>query len=73
MSTLENDDPAYRLSAKGFLLMEIQKGHGIETIWDNLTEFVRKQALENGMKPDGIPCLVLVDGGHCITAEKSKP
>jgi hypothetical protein len=65
----------YRLSPKGLMRVKMMKAiNGEEanpdSLWDELVEMVTQRAKENGMV--GIPCLVLVDGGHCITVEESQ-
>lgn len=64
-----NEEKA-RLTPKGFLKVEMMSNRNIDSLWDRLTEFVARQAAQNGME-NGIPCLVLKDGGHCITAEET--
>lgn len=65
----DKKDEAFRLTPKGFLSMKL--GVDISPLWDELANFVKEEAARNGMT-DGVPCLVMVDGGHCITAGKSK-
>lgn len=64
-----DDDKAYRLTPKGWLSRRLGFPAGMDALWMDFAEFVAKQAKANGL-PDGVPCLVMVDGGVCITAEK---
>jgi hypothetical protein len=71
------DDKKIRLTPKGWLTVELMdKKHGkdvnVDKLWADLTKFVARQAKDNGMPDGGLPCLVLVEGGHCITAGNKK-
>ena len=68
---MSSNEKSYKLTVKGFLSVRTGMLGDFDAVWDELTEFVMAQAKENGMT-DGVPCLVLVDGGHCITAETGK-
>lgn len=61
----------YKISAKGFLAVRTGLMSEMDDIWAELTEFVKNEAENNGMT-EGVPCLVMVDGGVCITAEGTK-
>ena len=58
-----------QLTPKGWLLCEIKHGNNIENIWEELRKFVLGRAKQEGRK-HGIPCLVLKDGGYCITVKE---
>lgn len=66
----ENKEEAYGLTIKGWLAVQTGMFGAFSPIWDALAKRVLEQAEKNGMPPGGLPCLILVDGGHCITAEK---
>jgi len=64
----DNNEEILQMTPKGFLYTEImQNPNDIQTIWENLIKFVEKRAKEEGM--EGVPCLVLKGGGHCIAVE----
>lgn len=61
---------SWSITPKGTLLvLMMNHGRDIEAIWSGLTDFVAKRAASNGMT-EGMPCLALEGGGHCITAER---
>lgn len=70
MKETEDEDTAYRLTAKGFLFVETNFD---DEIWDSLKNFVKKQAIDDGYNPDGVPALVFDEnGGRCVTIEEEK-
>ena len=67
-------NPLYRMTPKAYLAFKLRvfSFKRSNRVWDDLTDFVRKQAIMNGLE-DGIPCLIFDKGGHCITvAELAK-
>lgn len=56
------DDRRWRMTTKGWLVVELD---GRMDVWDKLVEHVSKTADANGIT-EGVPCLVLEGGGHCI-------
>lgn len=71
----DDDDKSYHLTPKGWLSAELLPRFTLDEsdkIWQGLTDMVAKKAAENGMT-EGVPCLVLHGGGHCITAQAGKP
>lgn len=66
----EDDDVAYRLTAKGFLFVETNFD---DELWDSLLNFVKKQAVNDGYNPKGIPALVFdKNGGRCVMIEEEQ-
>lgn len=62
---------SFRITPKGWL--GVKTGLlNVDPLWNELIEFVSKQADANGMT-DGVPCLVLADGGHCVRVHKESP
>lgn len=57
------------VTPKGWLVVELG---GRMDVWDKLVEMVSKTADANGMT-EGVPCLVLEGGGHCIRVKKEEP
>ena len=70
---MENEE-GFKINAKGYLtaLGYMLKDGEIQPLdlWPKMLEFVSREAKENC--GEGLPCLVMVDGGNCITAEKKK-
>ena len=67
---------AYRLTAKGLLCNKMTQARDgketdMESAWDELVGFVKHRMAEDEMT--GIPCLVLEEGGICISVEKQNP
>lgn len=64
----------FRITAKGWLTIRTGLSFDeMEKLWADLTKFVADQARQNGMPDGGLPCLVMKDGGICITAERQAP
>ena len=67
-----NDTKKFTLTAKGWLCAQLDfNASKTDIIWDGLTKFVKENAASNGMT-EGVPCLALEGGGHCITAQSNK-
>lgn len=62
--TTEPRKNGFRITAKGWLALHTGMS---DKVWVDFCEFVARQAKQDGM--DGTPCLVMKDGGTCITAE----
>ncbi len=61
------NEESYRLSAKGWIRVFLMNNQNPdpEFFWSELTHFVSNQAKQDGL--NGVPCLVLEGGGHCLT------
>jgi hypothetical protein len=65
-------EPCFKISAKGYLTAlgyDVLEGRiSPLQMWEMLSGYVEREATANC--GEGLPCLVMVDGGHCITAAK---
>lgn len=71
----QDDEEEYKLTAKGLLCVKLMpfgvSFDKVDEIWNELADFARKQAKQSNYA-DGIPAIVLIGGGECITVATEK-
>ncbi len=68
--TNKPQEESYELTPLGWLAAKTAMFGAFIPIWDEFCVFVSDRAKHNGME-DGTPCVVLKDGGHCITVAQA--
>ncbi len=62
-------DEYYSITPKALIALHMGSIERAEALWSELIKFAKRQAPQ-GSNADGVPCLILEDGGYCAMAKK---